>query len=423
MSNLLIKNGSLINCNDSICKICDILITNGIIEKVSDNIDEDSVHDVRIIDVRGLYVSTGLVDIHTHLRDPGFTHKEDISSGIESAVRGGFTTIMCMANTYPVVDNLETLRYVIKKAKISGKTKVFPIASVTKNLDGKNLINFKALRDAGCVGFSDDGVTIRNLAILAMALKTVDSIGSLVLCHCDIKEIDRLIVSSKAFNEFEVSKLSKFSEEIAVSEVLNLANCLNSRIHLCHISTTHSVKMIKKAKMLNSKITCETAPHYFSLNSEMVKKYGTNAKMNPPLRSEEDRLAIIEALKDGTIDVIASDHAPHTEEEKNVPFENAPNGIIGLETSFAVSYTYLVESGEITLYELIKKMSLNPRKMFALGAEELRPGEVADITIFDLNQEFIVDKKYFKSKSKNSPFIGSKLKGKIIYTIIDGSIC
>jgi len=350
----------------------------------------------RVIDVSDLVVVPGLVDIHVHFREPGFEYKEDILTGSEAAAAGGVTTCCCMPNTSPVADSKEVLEIITEKAKQAAVT-VLPIGAVTMGQKGKELTDFAALKKAGAVALSDDGLPIRNDEIMRKALQEAKKNDILIISHCE-------------------------EEEPMVERDVKLAAETDAKIHIAHVSTAYAVETIRKAKAAGVKVTAETCPHYFSLTEEKVKEKGTNAKMSPPLRKQKDVEAIIEGLIDGTIDAIATDHAPHSAEEKALLLNEAPNGIIGLETSLAVALTYLYHTGKLSLAKILSLMSKNPADILSINDGSLKEGETADIIIFDPNEEWTVDKKNFKSKSINTPYDGMKLKGKIKYTISRGKI-
>jgi len=344
----------------------------------------------------GLVIAPGLVDMHVHFREPGFQHKEDIQTGAAAAAAGGITTCCCMPNTLPVADNAETIKYIIEKAKQAQIT-VLPIGAVTIGQKGEKLTDFAVLKKAGAVALSDDGLPIKNDDIMRQALIKASENDMLIISHCE-------------------------EEEAMVARDVMLAAETNTKIHIAHVSTADAVETIRKAKAAGVKVTAETCPHYFSIDESKVTEMGTNAKMSPPLRKEKDVEAIIQGLCDGTIDAIATDHAPHSVGEKAVSFHEAPNGIIGLETSLALALTFLYHTGKLTLDEIIRLMSTKPAEILGLNAGTLNEGDNADIIIFDPNEEWTVDATKFKSKSRNTPFGGMKLRGKVKCTIARGKI-
>jgi len=344
----------------------------------------------------GFVVAPGLVDIHVHFREPGFEYKEDIVSGAKAAAAGGITTACCMPNTMPVADNEDVIKLILEKAK-AVDINVYPIGAVTIGQKGEELTDFAALKKAGAVALSDDGLPIKNTEIMRKALIAAEKENMLIISHCE-------------------------EEEPMVARDVELATETGTRIHIAHVSTAEAVNTIRKAKAAGVRVTAETCPHYFSLTEEAVTEKGTNAKMSPPLRTQKDVEAIIEGLKDGTIDAIATDHAPHSPDEKNLPFNEAPNGIIGLETSLAVTLTFLYHTGKLTMEEIINLMVINPAKILGINAGSLETGNTADMVIFDPNEEWTVDPNHFKSKSRNTPFAGMRLKGKVKCTISKGKI-
>lgn len=417
---VLIKGGRVVDPKNNIDRIADILIDDGIITEVAENISADNAE---IIDAKNCVVTPGLVDMHCHLREPGFVHKEDVESGTKSAISGGVTSVACMPNTNPVTDSGEVIKYILKKAEEAGNSNVFPIGSITKGLGGAELTDFEELKNAGAVAVSDDGRPVENSAIMLSAMKKAKELGMAVISHCE-----DIAVGKGDMNEGEVAKVLGFkgisptSEEIMVSRDAILSAQYNLPIHIAHISTKRSVEIIRQAKKNGTPITCETCPHYFTLTEDAVRISGANAKMNPPLRRTEDVQAIIEGIKDGTVDVIATDHAPHHADEKNQEFSKAPNGIVGLETSFALGYTYLVKKGEISLSELVNKMSLAPSKILGIDRGTLSVGAKADICIFDIETPYKVNVDEFTSKSKNSPYNNFELSGKAKCVLVNGEI-
>ena len=365
----------------------------------------------------------GLVDIHCHLREPGGEHKETIETGAKSAVKGGFTTICPMPNTKPTPDNIETLKYIQDRAKEVNLCNILPFASVTKGEKGEELVNFEELLKAGAIAFSDDGMPVENARMIRNAMISANKLGSFISEHCEEKSVSQgAINAGKVAEDLGVEGVLPEAEEIMASRDIVIAETNNLHTHICHVSTKTSVNMIRDAKKRGVNVTCETCPHYYFFTEEEVRKSGTNAKMNPPLRREIDREEIIKGLKDGTIDAIITDHAPHAKEEKEKELAKAPNGIIGFETALPASITALVDKGHLTLLDLVKLMSYNPSKLLKLDKGEIKIGACADICIFDPNKEYTYEENMIVSKSKNTPFIGKKLKGQVKYTIVDGRI-
>ena len=362
--------------------------------------------------------------MHCHLREPGFEHKETIETGSKSAVAGGFTTICPMPNTKPVPDNVETLKMIIEKAKQVNLCNVLPFSSITKGEAGEELVDFKAMKEARAIAFSDDGIPVVNSKIMREAMIKANEVGSFTSAHCEEKSVAKGAINAGPIaQKLGVEGVLPEAEEIMAARDIVLSETNNIHAHICHISTKTSKNMIRDAKKRGVNVTCETCPHYFTLTVDNVLEKGVNAKMNPPLREEKDRLAIIEGLKEGTIDAIITDHAPHTEEEKNKGLETAPNGIIGFETALSCEIMNLINTGDLSYQDLVRVTSYNPAKLLGLETKgAIEEGFDADLTIFDPNKEYIYTKEMIVSKSKNSPFIDEKLKGKVMYTIVGGRI-
>ena len=417
---ILIKNGRVIDPKNNIDEKLDIIIKDERIYKIGHFQDNGEYE--KIIDAEGKIVSPGLIDVHVHFRDPGFTYKEDIFTGAEAAAKGGFTTVICMANTNPIVDNEETLKYILDKAK-KAKIKILQAAAITKEFKGKELVDMKKLKELGIVGFTDDGLPIKDSKLVMEAMEKAKELDMPLSFH----EEDPSLIKSPGVNEGKVSKELKVggapnaAEDVLVARDCMLALKTNAKISIQHISSGNSVDLVRFAKSLGAKVTAEATPHHFSITEEAVLKHKTLAKMNPPVRTEKDKEKIIEGLKDNTIEIIATDHAPHSKEEKERELTKAPSGIIGLETSLALGVTNLVKKGHLTLLELLKKMTINPANFYKLDAGTIEEGKFADLVIFDENEEWIVPEK-FASKASNTPFIGEKLYGKVKYTICNGKI-
>ena len=419
---ILLKNGNVIDYKNNLNGKYDILIENDKIIKVDKNIEEMVDKEINCIN---LNIIPGMIDMHCHLREPGFEHKETIKTGSKSAVAGGFTTICPMPNTKPTPDNKETLQKIIEEAKRVDLCNILPYASVSKGEKGEEIVNFEELKNAGAIAFSDDGNPVVNSRLMRQAMIEADRLGTFVASHCEEKSVSAGAINSGEIAEkLGVQGVLTEAEEIMAAREIVISETNKVRGHICHISTKTSKDIIRDAKKRGVKITCETCPHYFTFTVNEVLSSGTNAKMNPPLREEKDRQAIIEGLKEGTIDCIITDHAPHAEEEKNVELAKAPNGIIGFETALSAEIMNLVDPGHIDYLNLVRLTSYTPAKILKIDNKtgSIEVGKVADITVFDPNEEYIYTKEMIVSKSKNSPFIGKKLKGKVKYTIVNGKI-
>ena len=413
----VIKNATVVSPADGLNGVCDILIEDGKIAAVGNDLTAE-----RVIDASGLTAVPGLVDMHVHLRDPGQTAKEDILTGCRAAAAGGVTSLLAMPNTNPTTDSPETVRCILDKAK-NADARVYVAASVTKGLKSEEPTDLDALKAAGAVGLSDDGRPVVNTAYLRNAMNRAPKLGMTVVAHCE----DLFLADGGKINEGEISAqlgvkgIPAAAEDCGTAREIALAAADNVPIHICHVSTATSVELIRDAKRRGVQVTAETAPHYFSLTEKELLKRDADYRMNPPLRTERDVQAITEGLLDGTLDAVATDHAPHTVEEKS-DFVKAPNGSIGMETSFGVSYTYLVKTGLMTLSQLVEKMSLNPAKILGIPAGTLAVGANADIALIDTNEEWTVDVEKLHGKSKNTPFKGMTLTGKVKMTILGGKV-
>ena len=420
MSTLLLKNGTVIDYAQKIEKKLDILIEDGKITKVAEKIETPAD---KVIDCIGLMVMPGMIDMHCHLREPGGEHKETIETGSKSAVAGGFTTICPMPNTNPTPDNKEVLEKIINEAKRVNLCNVLPFSSVTKGEKGQELVDFKSQLEAGAIAFSDDGMPVENARMIREAMIEANNLGSFISEHCEEKSVSAGAINAGEIAEkLNVQGVLPEAEEIMAARDIVIAETNNLHTHICHISTKTSVDMIRSAKQRGVNVTCETCPHYYSFTVDEVLESGVNAKMNPPLREEKDRLAIIEGLKDGTIDAIITDHAPHAEEEKAKGLASAPNGIIGFETALGATITNLVDKGLISYLDMVRLMSYTPAKLLGIDRGEIVEGKIADLTIFDPNKEYVFLKEEIVSKSKNTPWIGKKLKGQVRYTIVSGNV-
>lgn len=417
---LLLKNGTLIDYKTNTFEKKDILIEDEIVKKIGDKIEETAE---RTIDCTNFNIIPGMIDIHCHLREPGFEHKETIETGSKSAVCGGFTTICPMPNTKPTPDSAIVLQKIIEEAKRVNLCNVLPYASVSKGEKGEELVNFKELKEAGAIAFSDDGMPVVNSKMMREAIIEADKLGTFVASHCEEKTVAAgAINAGKVAEELGVEGVLPEAEEIMAAREIVLAETNDVRAHICHISTKTTKNMVRDAKKRGAKITCETCPHYFTFTVDEVLKSGVNAKMNPPLREEKDRQAIIEGLKEGTIDAIITDHAPHAEDEKNKGLAAAPNGIIGFETALSAEIMNLIDTGALTYLDLVRLTSYNPAQLLHIDRGTIEEGKVADITIFDPNETYTYTKDIIVSKAKNSPFIDRKLKGRVQYTIVSGKV-
>lgn len=401
---ILLKNGRVVDYASKTNEKIDILIEDGVIIKLQKEILAKADN---VIDCTGLVIIPGMIDMHCHLREPGFEYKETIETGSKSAVKGGFTTICPMPNTNPTPDSAFILEKILAEAKRVNLCNILPYGSVSKGEKGEELTDFEELKKAGAVAFSDDGMPVINSRMMRQAIIKANSLGTFVASHCEEKSVaDGAINAGKIQEELGVKGVLPEAEEIMAAREIVISETNNVRAHICHISTKTSVNMIRDAKKRGVKITCETCPHYFCFTVDEVLTSGTNAKMNPPLRDEKDRQAIIEALKDGTIDAIITDHAPHSEEEKERELSKAPNGIIGFETALPAINTYLIDKNLLTEMDMVKLTSYNPAKLLNLDKGEIKEGKIADLTIYDPEGSYIYTKDMIVSKSKNTPFIG-----------------
>ena len=418
---ILIKDGRVVDPYSGIDEVIDVIIDNGKIAGLGKYARSDEYE--KVIDAKGKIVAPGLVDVHVHFRDPGLTYKEDLETGANAAAAGGYTTVVCMANTKPVVDSAETLSGIIERAE-KLPIHVLQAAAVTKGLKGIELTDMEALRKAGAAGFTDDGIPIGDVKVLLAALNRAKELNVPVSLH----EEDPNLVGSYGINQGPVSEkvgvagAPALAEETLIARDGLLALKTGARVNIQHISSKTSVDIIRLLKKLGADLFAEVTPQHFSLTEQTVLEKGTLAKVNPPLRTEEDRYGLIAGLKDGTIDIIATDHAPHSREEKAKEMTDAPSGMIGLETALALGITHLVRKGHMTMIQMLEKMTVNPAKLYNLDCGKIKEGENADLVIFDERERWIVDGDCFHSKSANSPFIGQELYGKVKYTICCGNV-
>jgi dihydroorotase len=420
--NILIKNGYIIDPANKVDGKLDLLVVDGKIAKLGKpgSLPADRSE---VVDAAGKLVVPGLIDLHVHLREPGYEYKETIATGTAAAKAGGFTAVCCMPNTNPVNDSRSVTELILSQAAKASSARVFPIGAITKGSKGDELAETGELRDAGCVGISDDGRPVMHAAVMRRALEYSKIFDIPVVSHCEDASLAAKGVMNEGFvsTELGLRGIPNAAEDVMTARDIELAELTGAKLHICHVSTRGSVRLIREAKQRGVKVTAETCPHYFSLTDEAVRGYNTMAKMNPPLRTAEDVAAIRQGLKDGTLDAIATDHAPHAMDEKSVEFDAAPFGIVGLETSVGLSLK-LVSDGVLTLSDLVMRMSTTPARIIRSGGGTLSVGAAADITIIDPEMEWTVNASEFHSRSKNTPFDGWKLKGKAVQTIVGGRI-
>ncbi len=416
----LIKGGTLVLKDGE--KKADLLIENDRIVRIAQKITAPA--GCKVIDAAGKHVIPGIIDMHVHLREPGFEGKEDIESGSRAAVAGGVTQVCCMPNTKPVCDNAVVVGYIKNRAKEVNLCKVHPIGAITVGENGEALAEAGKMKAAGAVALSDDGKSVANSYLMRLAMEYANDFNLKCLCHCE----DAALVDGGVVNEGYNSTVCglkgspRAAEDIMIARDIALAESLNVPVHICHVSTYSGVDIIRSAKARGVKVTAETCPHYFILTDGIITGYDTNTKVNPPVREEKDRLAVMEGLKDGTLDCIVTDHAPHSLKDKQVEYNLAAFGISGIETSFALSYTHLVKSGIMPLCALCKKMSAVPAEILGLDGGEIKEGVVADLAIVDLNEKYVIDGNKFISKGKNTPFNGFEVYGNVKYTLVDGEV-
>lgn len=419
MKDLLIRGATLIDPSQDRTEKVDIRIRKGVVAAVADQLPVD---DAELLQADGLYCAPGLVDIHVHLRDPGQTHKEDIFSGCVAAAAGGVTSVVCMPNTTPPVDNPSIVQSILEKA-VRADAHVYPVGTITKGLQGQELTDFAILKKAGVCALSDDGKPVPTAGLMAAALKKAAAVGLPVLSHSEDHELagNGIMHEGRVSAELGVPGIPAQAEEVAIAREIRLAAETGCPVHICHVSTAGSVALLREAKAKGIPVTAETAPHYFTLTHDALRTRDADYRMNPPLRTAADVRAVIRGLQDGTLSIIATDHAPHTAEEK-ANFDTAPNGSVGLETSLAVGITSLVVPGHLTLMQLLRCMSTAPAQLMGFKAGSLRTGMPADMVLFDPNEQWTVHPEQLRGKSHNTPFKGMTLTGKVKATILGGKI-
>lgn len=418
---LLIKNGRVIDPASKQDTMSDVLVQDGIIAKVMPDIQETADQQ---IDAKGCYVMPGFIDLHVHLRDPGFEHKETVETGAAAAAHGGFTTIVAMPNTKPVVDNADVVNYVHNKAKSVTKVNVLQAGAITKKMEGLQLSEIEKMVQAGSPAISEDGKSVMNAYLLQEAMKLAKQLDIPVLSHCEDKNLVNggVVNADENAKQRELPGITNSVENVIVIRDVQLAKETGAKLHLCHCSTKESVEIVKMAKARGNRVSAEVCPHHFTLTSDHMPAGDTNYKMNPPLRTKEDVEALRQGLKDDIMDVIATDHAPHTREEKNDSMLRAPFGIVGLETAASLTYSELVLGGYLTPMQMAEKMSYNPARVLGIDKGSLEEGKTADIVIFDPNKTYTIDAAKFASKSRNTPFHGRKVTGAVCATIAGGEI-
>ncbi len=418
---LLIKNGRVINPATDTDGIMDLLIEGTRVVKAAKNIPEEAD---QVIDAKGLCVAPGFIDLHVHLREPGFEYKETIKTGSRAAARGGYTSICPMPNTKPAIDSADMVKFIINKAKEDAIVHVLPVGAVTKEQQGQELADIAGMAEAGAVAISEDGKSVMNASLYRDAMKLAEEHSLLVMAHCeDINLVNGGCVNAgPAAEQLGVKGISNSVEDVITARDILLAKETKASLHLCHCSTKDSVSFIRWGKEEGVKVTAEVCPHHFSMTCDEIPGNDANYKMNPPLRAKADVEALKAGLHDGVIDCISTDHAPHSAEEKKKTLESAPFGIVGSETAFSLSYTNLVKGGVLTLPELIERMSTVPAKILGINKGDISEGKTADLVLFDPEAEYVIDASEFASKGKNTPFGGRKVQGRVCMTIVDGRV-
>lgn len=418
---LLIKNGTVVDPAAKREEKADVLVEEQQIVRIAPNISEKADE---VLDAKGCYVMPGFIDLHVHLREPGFERKETIETGSRAGAHGGFTTICAMPNTKPVIDNSDRVDYVYNTAADVADIHVLQIGAVTKKQAGKELSDIEEMAKAGIVAISEDGKSVMDAKVYAKAMRKATACGLPVFAHCEDKNMagNGVLNAGAKAKELGLKGIPNAAEDVIVARDIILARENKAQLHLCHCSTAFSVELVKNAKERGERVTAEVCPHHFTLTQEDIKEGDTNYKMNPPLRSKEDVEALKAGLRDGIMDVIATDHAPHHKDDKNCIMKNAAFGIVGLETAAALTYSELVDKGWLTVMQMAEKMSYNPAKVIGIDKGTLQEGKTADIVIFDPNKEYTIDASQFASMGKNTPFNGRSVKGMIMATICDGKI-
>lgn len=418
---LLIKNGTVINPGDKTEKKADILVKDGRIQKIA---EKQSIKADRVVDATGCYVMPGFIDMHVHLRDPGLEHKETVETGVKAAIHGGFTTVVAMPNTKPVVDNADVVNYVHNKAYNIGLANVLQAGAVTKGQRGEVLSDIEGMVEAGIPGISEDGKSVMNAQLYREAMTLAVKYDIPIFAHCeDINLVNGGVVNADEITEsMHLKGISNAVEDVIIARDILLAKETGAALHLCHCSTKDSVKMVELAKKTGIRVTAEVCPHHFILTSSDLKEDDANYKMNPPLRTKEDVEALKKGLKEGIMDVISTDHAPHTTMEKKMGLRKAPFGIVGLETAAALTMTELVDKGYLTIIQMAEKMSYNPAKILGIDKGVIEEGKIADLVVFNAEKEYIIDPNNFWSRGKNTPFAGRKVKGMVMATIVGGKV-
>lgn len=419
---LLLRNGRVIDPANGVDRLADVLILDGTVERVGAQLDAPA--GTEVVDLTGKVVCPGFIDIHVHLREPGFEYKETIATGTRAAAAGGFTAVCCMANTHPVNDNRSITDYILAKARAEGVVRVYPIGAVTRGLKGEELAELAELAEAGCVAFSDDGHPVMNAALYRHAMEYTLPFGMPVISHAEDANLSRGAAMNEGVvsTELGIRGAPPAAEDVMVARDILLAELTGAHVHIAHLSTAGAVRLVRDAKARGVRVTAEAAPHHLALTDEAVRRWDSNTKMNPPLRTKRDAEALAEALADGTIDCVATDHAPHAVSEKEGEFDRAAFGVVGLETAVSVLLDRLVHPGLLPLPTLVARLSTDPARLFGLPGGTLAPGTPADVTVLDVDREVTVDPTTFRSRSRNTPFAGVRLRGAPVMTLVGGKV-